>query len=839
MTSFFLIALGVLIVVPMAVIGVVYILVPFFTAIGWTIRHIARFIGGEIGDLLRIVGTTVTGIVLGIMVILNIIIGRWSASAHFGRAVQAEMMAFGAAVYRVLIGHPARFLLLHSLTEGLERRLPAAVAAAPTADKPARLGGGALPGGAKGGRSGQFEGYTIIGSLPGGGSGGKLYIAEADEIKQATFARAGHGDIRQVVIKTFSLQDGSSLPQIVRESRALDAAKRLGLVLDHELGDERFFYVMRYVPGDSLALVTQRLHATSDQSDGEGLDKRNLTKALGYASDLLSTLDVYHRGGLWHKDVKPDNIIVDHQSAHLVDFGLVTPLRSAMTLTTHGTEYFRDPELVRMALKGVKVHQVDGAKFDVYAAGAVLFSMIENSFPAHGGLSQISRRCPEALRWIVRRAMTDYDKRYTSAAAMMADLAVVRNASDPFALRPADLPSVRAAGAEDELDDVAMPIRPAAQVVGVGAGSDEPRIAPVMGVPGFGPAAAGAPAAAAAAMAVPIAAQGRGDRSPPRIRVHNWWSGGYVVDHAETPGAVVGIAATPRGRAAVAPGSPRKHGVPAHEQLRSARARAEQARQRAMGRMSQRRGKGQKEYSTFNAGVAASVLVFVAISLVFAAFMVLVGWNSTQVRVSGPSSEMPLLYADGTLPDVTISAATPAGGTVNVQIGRPNQPTPQVRVQGAAAPLPVPPAPRAVVSSAAPVDWNAAQGQRILVVNELQPAPAPVLSALERMSAAGFILMGNYPGNTADDLVLQEQLILEAEVKLERGLGLLDSPDVAMGLSEWIASTEDVDLLVWFGRAGEKTGPTRFWVFRAADPGEEHVQDKRALELVSRLLGGQ
>jgi serine/threonine protein kinase len=83
-----------------------------------------------------------------------------------------------------------------------------------------------------------------------------------------------------------------------------------------------------------------------------------------------------------------------------------------MTLTTHGTEYFRDPELVRMALKGVKVHEVDGTKFDIFAAGAVLYSMIENSFPAHGVLSQITKRCPEALRWIVRRAMTDYDKRY-------------------------------------------------------------------------------------------------------------------------------------------------------------------------------------------------------------------------------------------------------------------------------------------------------------------------------------------------------------------------------------------------------------------------------------------
>ena len=54
-----------------------------------------------------------------------------------------------------------------------------------------------------------------------------------------------------------------------------------------------------------------------------------------------------------------------------------------MTLTTHGTEYFRDPEMVRLALKGVKVHQVDGAKFDIYAVGAVLF-LLEYFFGSRG-----------------------------------------------------------------------------------------------------------------------------------------------------------------------------------------------------------------------------------------------------------------------------------------------------------------------------------------------------------------------------------------------------------------------------------------------------------------------
>ena len=56
-----------------------------------------------------------------------------------------------------------------------------------------------------------------------------------------TVARMGRGELKQVVIKSFSMNDGSSLPQIVRESRSLDAAKKLGLVLDHDLTPDRFF----------------------------------------------------------------------------------------------------------------------------------------------------------------------------------------------------------------------------------------------------------------------------------------------------------------------------------------------------------------------------------------------------------------------------------------------------------------------------------------------------------------------------------------------------------------------------------------------------------------------
>ncbi|MEM0984510.1 MAG: protein kinase [Planctomycetota bacterium] len=411
----------------------VWLVILFSRGIAFGVGHVARYVGGMIGDSFRLVGAIIAAVIFVPLIVVQVFIGRWSASAHFGRALMSEIQTAGVCTYRITVGHLARFLFLGAALDGIERRLPRAIADAPGADKPKRA-------------TGMFEHYTIVASLKGGGSGGKLYIAEPDQIKKAAFERSGQADVNRVVIKSFSVADGSSVPQIVRESRALEAAKRLGLVLEHELDDHRFHYVMRYVPGESLSAVTERMHA---QAEGGALSNDCVKRALAYVADVTQALGHYHEHGLWHKDVKPDNIIIDEHAkaegrprANLVDFGLVTPLRSAMTLTTHGTEYFRDPELVRQALRGAKVHQIDGARFDVYAAGAVLYSIIENEFPAHGGLSQVSKRCPESVRWIIRRAMTDYDKRYPTAQAMLADLQTVLAADDPFSVKPAQLPSM-------------------------------------------------------------------------------------------------------------------------------------------------------------------------------------------------------------------------------------------------------------------------------------------------------------------------------------------------------------------------------------------------------------
>lgn len=182
--------IGAMLIAAVGLAAVIFLVVPLFKGIAWLIGalfrgigavvlHFGRFIGGMIGDVIRFVGAIITAVVFTPLILFNVVIGRWSAASHFGKGLQDEVATAGHCVYRVLLGHPARFLLLHGLVEGIEQRIPDAMAQSPGSDRPSH-------------RTGEFEGYTVVGSLPGGGSGGRLFIADPDDRKRAIFARNGH-----------------------------------------------------------------------------------------------------------------------------------------------------------------------------------------------------------------------------------------------------------------------------------------------------------------------------------------------------------------------------------------------------------------------------------------------------------------------------------------------------------------------------------------------------------------------------------------------------------------------------------------------------------------------
>lgn len=846
--------LGILVALVVGAFLVVFLIVPIFKGIGWIMRQLFRFIAGEITDIARAIGALITALFLVPLVVGTVVIGRWSASAHYGRAFHSEIAGLFACLYRIAIGHPVRLVGLGSMVEGIERRLPEVMAAAPGADRPR-------------GKAALFDGYRIVGSLPVGGSGARLYVAEPDPVKAAALERLGFTDVHQVVIKSFALSEGSSLPQIVRESRSLDAAKKMGLILDHELAAERFFYVMRYVPGESLTLVTRRLHAGGPPG---GLGDPELRLALGYAGDVVSTLSAYHTGGLWHKDVKPDNIIVDANTgkATLVDFGLLSSLRSAMTLTTHGTEYFRDPELVRLALKGVKVHDVDGTKFDLYAAGAVLYSIIEDSFPAHGVLSQVSKRCPESVKWIIRRSMTDYDKRYADAGEMLADLRCVLASADPYALRPADLPSM-GGGAGAAANEPGAQAKGPAFTTPPGEAQQSQSHGEQMRQAGERFAKAAADAAAAAYRAANGAFQGSAQpqqqagaaAGSPKIRVTNWWTGAsYVEPEAQTPSPDSPRDWAQAARnwadggpfAAAARHTPRPAGQrrPAADQLKAAAARVEAARRRAADRSPFRR-RARNYNSSINAGVAAALVIG---GLVMAGLVLGSSALARKARVAqrtalsaiADSTEWEQAARDYETRRKIAASDTSTRGEINQRTANRDLALNNLHasidtqarwdeivsaVKSARGPAPAPETP-------------AVEGNILVVCDLMQPlsdsARAHVDRLVASLQALHLTLHGNVPG-IADPSAGPDAADVEltAQARLAVGQTPIDSQDARDRLAAWLADhAGEADVLVWVAGPADQGSQPRTIVFAPQPDGGSDAQAHTAalLQSVAKAL---
>lgn len=160
-----------------------------------------------------------------------------------------------------------------------------------------------------------------------------------------------------------------------REARAMAQLSHPNLVnvYDFSSQGETVFLIMELIDGGTLReLLTERgpmpPHAAAAVMRG-----------------MLTGLAVAHGKGLIHRDIKPDNILIDSDHrVKLADFGLVRAAADATATTDQivGTVSYLSPE------------QVDGspltAASDVYSAGIVLFELLTGTTPFTGD-SQLGR----------------------------------------------------------------------------------------------------------------------------------------------------------------------------------------------------------------------------------------------------------------------------------------------------------------------------------------------------------------------------------------------------------------------------------------------------------------
>src|SRR3954452_18971344 len=163
--------------------------------------------------------------------------------------------------------------------------------------------------------------------------------------------------------------------------------------------------------------------------------------AAGLTEQVLQALGYAHRRGIVHRDVKPQNVIIDHDGqAKVADFGIARAGdTSQMTQAGAiiGTMQYLSPEQA-------EGHPVD-RRADLYSVGIVLYELLTGRVPFDGeapisiAIKQINERpvppgqlrpgIPPALEDVVLRALEkDPALRYQSAEEFIAALEAARRA---------------------------------------------------------------------------------------------------------------------------------------------------------------------------------------------------------------------------------------------------------------------------------------------------------------------------------------------------------------------------------------------------------------------------
>ena len=260
--------------------------------------------------------------------------------------------------------------------------------------------------------SGRYELEELVGS----GGMSSVYRAH-DRLLERTVAL-------KILHEQFT-SDDAYVERFRREARAVAqlAHPNIVTVIDRGEQDGRQFIVFEYVDGMNLKeLMTQE----GPVSPGEAIE---------LALQVARGLSFAHENGLVHRDVKPQNVLLDTDGrAKVTDFGIAHAVDvDGMTITgtIMGTSNYIAPEQAR--------GQAVDEQTDVYSLGCVLYELLAGDVPFEGdnfvavamrhvndpvpSVRDLRPDVPPRLDWAIQQAMAkDHHERFDSMADFAAEL---------------------------------------------------------------------------------------------------------------------------------------------------------------------------------------------------------------------------------------------------------------------------------------------------------------------------------------------------------------------------------------------------------------------------------
>ena len=214
----------------------------------------------------------------------------------------------------------------------------------------------------------EFGRYRVEGEL-GQGAMGSVYLAFDTQLA------------RQVALK-IPIFDEQQEPEMIerfyREARVAATLRSPHIcpVFDVDKINDIHFIAMAYIEGEALS------HFISTNQ----LRPREIATIIG---KLAQSLQKAHDGGVVHRDLKPNNIMIDGEGEPVVmDFGLArcsdqTDIRSTKAGAIIGSPAYMSPEQM------IGDHETIGPAADVYSLGVIFYEMLTGQLPYRGSVISV------------------------------------------------------------------------------------------------------------------------------------------------------------------------------------------------------------------------------------------------------------------------------------------------------------------------------------------------------------------------------------------------------------------------------------------------------------------